>query len=110
MRIPEIAALAHALAETSNHLRRYGASSTPDRLTNLQARLDRGDMTAIAGAFSEATGGMGSLNDRYLCAENGDPIRPDETEAVNRELALLVEKVEQSARAAAAICGIDLVR
>jgi hypothetical protein len=110
MQTPEIEALAHALAETSSHLRRYGATSTSDRLTNLEARLDRGDMTAIPGALSEATGGMGSLNDRYLCAENGDAIRPDETEAVNRQLTLFVEEVERSARAAAAVCGVDLMR
>jgi hypothetical protein len=107
---PEIEALVRVLADTGNHLRRYGDSGTAARLEGLQRRLGLGDTMAVVGAVSEATGGMGSLRDRYLCAENGDKILPVETQAVNRQLTQLVEEVERSARVAAAVCDIHLMR
>lgn len=107
---PEIVSLARALADTRELLRRYGDRGTAPRLEDLERRLDRGDTMAIVAAVSEATGGMGSLRDRYLAVENGDTIQPDEIEAVNRRLHALVEEVERSARVAAAALDIELVR
>jgi hypothetical protein len=72
-------------------------------MEELGRALDRGDMTAVPSALSEATGGMGSLRDRFLCVENGDDIRPDEVEPTNARLDLLVKEVERRARAAAAL-------
>jgi hypothetical protein len=79
-------------------------------MEGLGTALGRGDMTAVAAAFSEATGSMGSLNDRVLCVENGDAIGPDEVKPVNARLALLVREVERRARAAAAALDIEMFR
>lgn len=72
--------------------------------------MDGGDASAIVSAVSEATGGSGSLKDRYLCGENGDAIASHEVASVNARLRALVEEVEQLARAAASAHDIRLVR
>ena len=64
----------------------------------------------MVSAVSEATGSMGSLNDRYLCVENGDAIEAAEVGVVNARLSALVKEVEQQARAAAASHNIQLLR
>jgi hypothetical protein len=110
MQRPEIISLAHAIAETRDLLRSHGDKWTSARMESLGTALERGDMTAISSAVSEATGSMGSLRDRFLCVENGDDIRPDEVEPVNARLDLLVKEVERRARAAAAALGIELLR
>lgn len=107
---PETVSLARALAETRDLLHRYGDKWTFPRLEDLEKRLRCGDTMAIEMAISEATGGMGALRDRYLAVENGDTIRPDEMEAVNRQLHALVAEIERSARVAAAALGIELLR
>jgi hypothetical protein len=79
-------------------------------MESLGTALDRGDMSAVSSALSEATGSMGSLRDRFLCVENGDDIPPNDVEPVNARLQLLVKEVESRARAAAAALGIELIR
>jgi hypothetical protein len=96
----EITSLAHAIAEARDLLRAHGDKWTSARMEDLGAALDRGDMTAISSALSEATGSMGSLRDIILSVANGDDIRPDEEEPVNARLDLLVREVERRARAA----------
>jgi hypothetical protein len=49
------------------------------------AELRRGDLGGVR-HFLSAFGGMGSLNDRYLCAENGDRIDKAEVVGVNARL------------------------
>jgi len=77
---------------------------------DLEARLASGDWTAVESAVSEATGGMGSLRDRGLSAAGGDAIAPDEEAAVNARLEVLVKEVERTAREAAAVLGVRLIR
>lgn len=88
----------------------YGDVGTTPRLVALADQLRAGDKSAIVGAISEATGGMCSLCDRYLCPENGDRLTGDEVETVNEELDKLVKNVEREARAAASEYGIALLR
>jgi hypothetical protein len=66
-------------------------------------------MAAISAALSEATGGMGSLRDRFLSADNGDDIGHDDVGPASQRLGFLVKQIERRARAAAAALGIELV-
>ena len=106
----EISSLVDALAQTRSLLLKHGDKFTAQRLHELEASLSEGDTSAIGSAVSEATGGMGSLNDRYLCVENGDTIEPHEVAAVNARLQRLVKEVEQRGRVAAAAYDIRLMR
>lgn len=107
---PEVEALSRTLADARDLLRQFGDTETAIRLEDLQRRLNLGEPMAVVGAVSEATGGMGSLRDRYLCVANGDAIRSEEIEEVNARLDALVREMERSARAAAAVLDIKLVR
>ena len=73
------------------------------RLDRLKDRLDRGDLEGIAMAISEATGGMGSLNDRILGPEEGDA-------SANVRLRELMNAIERAARNAASDHGVRLDR
>lgn len=101
--------LAEALARTRGLLQQHGDTFTAKRLHELEGRLNRGDTNAIVSALSEATGGMGSLSDRFLSVENGDDIEPHQVAAANAALRALVEEVEQRGRAAAAAHDISLL-
>jgi hypothetical protein len=107
---PHVKALIGALAETRTLLRQHGERFASARVEDLEARLACADWTAIESTVSEATGGMGSLRDRGLSAVNGDAITRDEEPVVNARLEALVNKVEQTARDAAALLGVRLVR
>ena len=106
----EIESLISALANTRSLLQKHGDKFTAQRLHHLEASLREGDTSAIVSAVSEATGSMGSLNDRFLCPENGDAIAPQEVEPANAQLRDLVETVELRARIAAAAHHIQLAR
>ena len=107
---PELHSLADTLARTRKLLQQHGDVFTAQRMQELEERLNGGDTSAVVSAISEATGGMGSLNDRYLCVENGDVIEAAEVGVVNARLSALVKEVEQQARAAAAAHNIQLLR
>lgn len=62
------------------------------------AALRAGDRRALQ-HFLSAFGGMGSLNDLYLCPENRHRISPGEVKAVNSELSKLIDDAWQVARA-----------
>jgi hypothetical protein len=102
--------LAVAIDRVRQLLLGYGDELTVCRLSTLADRLRSGDTSAVVSAVSEATGGMGSLNDRYLCRENGDKIAAHEVVAANKRLANFVKDVEAAARAAAASNYIRLMR
>ena len=101
--------LAAAVEEVLQLLLRHGDDATAPRLPALVDRLRRGDRSAIVSTLSEATGGMGSLNDRYLCPENADRIAPSEVQPVNERLATLIKNVEAGARSAASQYGVKTV-
>lgn len=107
---PELDVLTDALAQTRKLLQQYGDIYTAQRLQGLEGRLKNGDTSAIVSAVSEATGGMGSLNDRQLCVDNGDAIQPHEIASANARLRALVNNVERKARQAAAAHNIRLIR
>lgn len=96
----QAASLIAAIAAARDLLRRHGDTATAPRLDRLIQNLERGDEGAVRWALSEATGSMGSLNDRYLCAANGDDIHDEERAVVNARLRELVRRVEEEARAA----------
>lgn len=102
--------LAKALERAQRLLADYGDDATAPRLSSLIERLCSGDDSAVVTALSEATGSMGSLNDRWLCPENGDRILSSDIVAVNDRLRKLVRDVEVQARSVAAERGIHLVR
>lgn len=103
-------AVAEAVDRVRQLLLDYGDEFTVSRLSTLSDQLRKGDKTAIVSAVSEATGGMGSLNDRYLHPDNGDKIAAHELHTVNKRLTALVKEIEVSARAAACSDGIRLLR
>lgn len=101
---------AEALERVCELLRGHGDHSTSPRLLVLVERLRSGDRNSVISAISEATGGMGSLRDRFLCPENGDQITSAEVHSVNEQLVSLVKDVEAKARAVATCNGIQLFR
>ncbi len=103
-------AVAEAVERVRQLLLDYGDEFTAPRLAALSDRIRSGDRTAIVSAVSEATGGMGSLHDRYLHAENGDKIAAHELHTVNNRLTNLVKEMEAAARAAAIANDIQLIR
>lgn len=109
MESPELISLGETLVEARDLLRKYGDRYVSARLDDLVRRLALPDTTVVQSALSEATGSMGSLKDRWLCAANGDAIRTDEEWSVNRDLDVLVSEIERRSRVAAAACGIKLV-
>ena len=95
-----LAQLQSSLAEAEALLASHGDIYVVSRLAGLRARLEKGDRTAIVTALMESTGSMGSLQDRYLCPENGDQIAADEVEDVNARLRGPVESIKLAAEAA----------
>jgi hypothetical protein len=106
----ELESVAVALEQVRALLLTYGDRMTAPRLVEVVERLRRGDESAIITAISEATGGMGSLHDRYLCEQNGDAIDAEDVEPVNILLGQLVADIEARARLAAAKRGVRLDR
>jgi hypothetical protein len=107
---PKVEALIKALEQTRELLRKHGDRYASGRLLGLETRLARGDVSAVEGAISEATGGMGSLRDRWLSLANGDAITREEESQVNATLDSHIKEVERSARAAASALGVHLIR
>ena len=96
---PEVENLAEALARCRCFLVEHDERYISARLEASERGLTREDLTAIVSAVSEATGGMGSLNDYVV----GSP-------HLDARLRGLVLEVERRARAAAAAERIDLLR
>ncbi|MDB5722920.1 MAG: hypothetical protein JWP15_3538, partial [Alphaproteobacteria bacterium] len=79
---------------------RHGERPISARIAELLQRLASGDMSALHSVIAEATGGMGSLNDRLLSAANGDSIEPWQEARVNQQLGELVGAIRDRAQAA----------
>ena len=88
-----------SLTQARLYLVQNGENHASVRLSELEARLARDDTSAIVSAVSEATGGMGSLNDVVLGHTHLD-----------NSLRALVADVERNARSAAHCLDIHLVR
>ena len=96
---PSVNKLSIAIARCRGFLAAKGEQHISARLKGLEERLARQDLTGIVSAVSEATGGMGSLNDVSFGSSHLDA-----------EFRVLVLDVERQARAAAAANHIALVR
>lgn len=107
---PKVEALRRALRQTEDLLAKHGDKWVTAAVSELEARLARGDWTAIQTAVTEATGGMGSLRDRQLSVANGDAITREDELAVNARLDALIKEVERTARDAAEAVGLRLFR
>jgi hypothetical protein len=83
---PMTMSLLESLAEIVSLFESHGETHWSQWIRSDAADLLRGDL-AGARHFLSAFGGMGSLNDRYLCVENGDRISKSEVRAVNARLA-----------------------
>jgi hypothetical protein len=110
VKIEQLRSLAETIEQASELLTRYGDKFTAPRLLKLSVRLRQGDESAVLSALSESTGGMGSLNDRVFCRENGDLIDVNDIGLANGQLRRLVHDIEVAARLAAATCGLRTVR
>jgi hypothetical protein len=86
------------VTEILDLLTAHGDVYVVKRLREYGGRLEKRDPSVIPTLLSEATGSMGSLRDRYLCASNGDRITDTEQEAVNAKLGALVERLAHQAR------------
>lgn len=106
----DLEALAAALADARRLLERHGDTGISGRLRALEESALQGDPDAAITALIEATGGMGSFNDRILSQSNRDAIEPEDKPAVNAELQRRMRIVEECARAAAAAHGLKLWR
>lgn len=95
----EFEPLAEALEGAASLLLAHGNDATPPGIFVLAKRLRSGDVDAIVSTVSEATGGVGSLNDQTLSAA-----------AANERLRHVIADIERLSRAAAAKRGISLVR
>jgi hypothetical protein len=106
----DLSRLANSVASARSLFATYAHSWADDRLADLEHRLAVNDVQAVPWVISEVTGSAGSLGDRFICVENGDNIRADETDAVNLKLRQVLETLESDARAIAADLGIVLLR
>jgi hypothetical protein len=86
------------VTEILDLLTAHGDVYVVERLREYSDQLERRDPSVAPRLLSEATGGTGSLRDRYLCASNGDRVSDDEREAVNTRLGALVARLAEQAR------------
>lgn len=96
----ELIPVMEALDRVKSLLIEHGDVSVSGRLADLGVRLRRDDITALKSIITEATGGMGSLQDRYLTPLNNDTLDEGETLEVNRLLQELIRNLENEARRA----------
>jgi hypothetical protein len=75
----------------------HGEQHISARLLDLDHRLLAGDKSAVRSAVSEATGSMGSLNDRILSASNGDDIERWRESSINARLRRLIDAMRERA-------------
>lgn len=86
------------LSELVGLLQAHGERHWSAWLSSDLEGLRRGDGECLDHLLS-AYGGMGSLNDLFICRSNGHDIRAEDRRAVNDRLWDLREQVAESARA-----------
>ncbi|MCR4296717.1 MAG: hypothetical protein NUW21_14385 [Elusimicrobia bacterium] len=82
---PALAPLAGLLEAVSAKLTAFGEEHWATRLADDARRLRFGDPGALA-HFLSAFGGMGSINDLYICPQNGHRIEEADVRASNERL------------------------
>jgi hypothetical protein len=93
-------AVVQALEELVAFLHRFDERHWSSKIEDDVFFLRRGDAYG-AKRFLSYFGGMGSLNDVWLCSANGNPVADDSQSKVNAELGRLKEKAWQLANDAA---------
>ncbi len=84
--------LADAVTDTIVLLQKYEVSVWADRLDEINHRIIQRWPEGPA-LLLELYGGMGSLNDVYLCPENNHKIRNENVQDVNQMLSQLTSKM-----------------
>lgn len=82
---PKIQELLESLDELATIFELHGDQDWSQWIRHHASEIRRGNLGAVR-HFLTAYGGMGSLNDRYLCTQNGDRITDAETAYVNAQL------------------------
>jgi len=77
--------LVKMLDEIAATLESFGDKHWSGWVSGDASRIRRGDLTGIT-HFLDAFGGMGSINDFYICPQNGHQISKTEVESVNTKL------------------------
>jgi hypothetical protein len=95
---PKIQALLEVLDELVAILELHGDQHWSQWIRDDASELRRGNLGGVR-HFLTAYGGMGSLNDRYLCTQNGDRITEAETVSINARLSQARSKAWSLARA-----------
>jgi hypothetical protein len=85
------------LQETVELLERANERGWAFRLRGDLERIDDDDGSGIDHLLS-AYGGMGSLSDLYLCAQNGHSVSANDVTSVNEKLNALTSKLWELAR------------
>ena len=94
---PKTQALLEALDELVTIFESHGEQHWSQWIRGDAAELRRGNLEGVR-HFLSAFGGMGSLNDRYLCPENGDRITKAEVATVAARLSELRSEAWSLAR------------
>lgn len=87
-----IARLLETIEAASSLLRRYGVEFWAKWLADDATRIRSRDFQGLEHLLS-AYGGMGSLNDVYICPENGHPVAAEDVAAVNKQLQHLLSRI-----------------
>lgn len=87
-----IARLLETIEAATSLLRRYSVEFWAKWLDDDATRIRDRDVRGLEHLLS-AYGGMGSLNDVYICPENGHPIAAEEVGAVNKQLQHLLGRI-----------------
>lgn len=85
------------LDDISTRLKSLGEKRWANWFADDSARLRRGDLTAID-HFLSAFGGTGSINDLYICPENGHQVPQTEVVMINKQLSKSISAAWELAR------------
>lgn len=97
---PKTTELVELMTELDELLARFGRDHWSKWVREDMARIKNSDSAGVQ-HFLSAFGGMGSLNDVYLCPANCDRIKEDQVEKVNGDLSSLLSRCWELATAIA---------
>lgn len=91
--------LFQTLTDLERLLREHAVHEWADKIAQSNRRLAAGDYSGVSSLLG-AYGGMGSLNDLWLCPENGHRIEQAAVESTNERLGALRTSAFELAQAA----------
>lgn len=89
--------LIRSLLDLSEFLEEYGLNSYSQKYLSVANALKVDSKAAHLDEFFDSpyiSGGMGTINDLILCAENGNPVSKEDEYEVNNRFRELLEKVK----------------